>query len=128
MKKITLIFLTLFLSFPALAIEPFTVIYEQEWKGVNYQYTQEYKNDNITTELWKGDDGSSYLDYLQPGKGITTFRWQYDGSDFNGERFNFLHYFFRNFQYFYTYSYFLVALLKKQQQYLQNHIFVKYFG
>ena len=61
MKKLIIaLFISIF-SFPTLAITPFTVIYEQEWNGVIYQYTQEYKKDNIITEVWEGDDGSSYL-------------------------------------------------------------------
>ena len=87
MKKLLIpLFISIF-SFPTLAIEPFSVIFEYEYKGTIYQILHEYKIDNTVTSIWKGDDGSSYLDYLEPGREPTTFGWQYDGSDSNGERF-----------------------------------------
>lgn len=87
MKKLIIaLFISIF-SFPTLAITPFTVIYEQEWNGVIYQYTQEYKKDNIITEVWEGDDGSSYLDFIEKDDVLRTWSWQYDGSDSDGERF-----------------------------------------
>ena len=65
----------------------FSVIYEHESKGTKYQVLQEYKSNNTITRIYKGDDGSSYLDYKTEGSPIDTWKWHYDGSDSNGERF-----------------------------------------
>ena len=67
--------------------DAFSIIYEYEHKGTKYQVLQEYKSNNTVTEIWKGDDGSSYLDYKKAESPIGTWKWQYDESDSSGERF-----------------------------------------
>ena len=67
--------------------DAFSIIYEYEHKGTKYQVLQEYKSNNTVTEIWKGDDGSSYLDYKKAESPIRTWKWQYDESDSSGERF-----------------------------------------